>query len=541
LLINVFGTEKRIEWALGRAPGEIGDELKSFADDMMPPGIGSLWKHRRLLWRAYQMKPRFTADPSVREIAEAPDLDALPVLKCWPQDGGRFLTYPLVVSRGPVSRKRNVGIYRMHIYDKSHTGMHCQIQKGVGFHYIEAERRGEALPLAVVLGADPASMFAGVLPVPEDLDAIAFAGCVRGRSVPMTRLANGLDVPADSEIVLEGFVPPRQRRMEGPFGDHFGHYSQAAPFPVFQVERMYHRRNAVYPAAVVGKPPQEDKYMGNAVQEMLLPLLKTMHPELVDLWAYYEAGFHNLAVAAVKQRYRKEAVKMAFSLLGEGQMSLTKCIFLVDPGVNVRDFSAVLAALRENFDPREDFLLLSGTAQDTLDFTGHAMNLGSKMVLDATQKKRQAAAPLGAVPVCRKAATERKGSTVSLHGLGPDVIASRNWQDALLVVKVRNGASGRTILERLVQEPSLAGFKLMAAVSEDVPLDDEELLLWGIFCRFDCARDFVPSKAVFCGGQPIFQGPLGFDATWKEGYPEPLVMDPAIVDTVNKRWEEYEI
>lgn len=523
LLLNPFGSESRIEHALGRSPAAVGEELKALADDFKPPKFSALWKHRGVFRRALAMKPKMVGAAAVRDVVTAPDLDALPILKCWPEDGGKFLTYPLILTKNPVSGERNLGIYRMHVYDKSHTGMHWQIERGGGFHYDSAERLGKSLPLAVVLGADPITMLAGVLPLPEDMDELAFAGFLRGKPVPLMRVGD-LEVPADADIVLQGFVKPQERRMEGPFGDHFGHYSHAAMFPVFEIESMYHRRGAVYPAAVVGKPPQEDKYMGNAVQEMFLPILKVMHPELTDLWTYFEAGFHNLAVASAKQRYQKEAIKTALGLFGLGQMSLSKCIILVDPGVNVKNFSEVLDAIRKNFDPKDDFILLPGTSQDTLDFTSFKMNLGSKMILDATsqgQSPQRPALPRG------------------LPELGPDVLSKRNWRDSMLIVRVKG--EGRPIVERLVKDPNLQGFALIAAVSEDVPLEDEELLIWGIFTRFDCARDLVPAKSSLRGAWPVYEGPLGIDASWKKGYPTPLTMPQSIVEKVDKRWDEYGI
>ncbi|MBK8869611.1 MAG: UbiD family decarboxylase [Elusimicrobia bacterium] len=264
--------------------------------------------------------------------------------------------------------------------------------------------------------------------------------------------------------------------------------------------------------------------MGNAVNEMLIPLLKAMRPELTDLWTYQEAGFHNLAVASVKQRYAKEGVKTALGLMGQGQMSLTKIVIVVDPTVNVRNFSDVLDALRNNFDPAEDFILIPGTAQDTLDFTSFKMNLGSKMILDATGGKKPVARP----PVASQGP--------SADG---EIVESRNLRDSMLVVKVKS--AGRPVIERLVKDPAFAGFSLVAAVSDDVPLDDEERLIWGIFTRFDCARDIVPGGARLEGAWPKLSGPLGIDATWKPGYPEPLRMDGIIVEQVDRRWAEYGI
>lgn len=519
--INLFGSEKRMELALGRAPAEIGEELFQAAESFMPPTLGALWRHRGLLWRATKMSPRIVPRGPATEISESPDLDKLPILTCWPKDGGRFFTLPLVITVDPAG-KSNVGMYRLHAFDNSTTGMHIQIERGGGAHYAQWEALKKPMPVAVVLGGDPITMLTSILPLPENMDELAFASFLRGKQVPLVQLSNGVRAPADAEFILEGFVPPGERRMEGPFGDHFGHYSRAAPYPVFHIQKIHRRSRPIYPATVVGIPPQEDKFMGNAVNEMLIPLLRAMRPELVNLWTYQEAGFHNLAVASVKQRYAKEAIKTALGLMGQGQMSLTKIVILVDPAVNVRSFSAVLDAVRNNFDPAEDFILIPGTAQDTLDFTSFKMNLGSKMILDATGGKK---------PVSRPPAPAQ--------GPTPDgeIVGSKTLRDSLLVVQVKG--AGRPVIERLVKDPTWAGFPLIAAVSEDVPLEDEERLIWGIFTRFDCARDLVPAVAQIDGAWPKLSGPLGIDATWKPGYPEPLVMDHSIVERVNGLWKEF--
>jgi 4-hydroxy-3-polyprenylbenzoate decarboxylase len=527
LAINLMGTEQRLAWALGASPGEFGSRMAALAQDIQRPRLSALLKHGNLILRALRMIPRRAPGPPVTEKA---DLGSLPVLHCWPEDGGPFITWPLVITRHPVTGRRNVGLYRLQVFGPSETGLHWQIQKGGGFHYHEAEARGEPLPVAVVLGADPVTMLAGILPLPEDADELPFAGFLRGSAPRLTRLSNGLEVPANAEFILEGWARPGERREEGPFGDHFGHYSHSAPFPVFHVEKVHRRRHPITPAAVVGKPPQEDRVLGNAVQEMFLPLLKLMKPELTDLWTYFEAGFHNLAVAAVKQRYQKEAVKTALGLFGEGQMSLTKCCVLVDPGVNVRDFGAVLAEVRRHFDPRRDLILIPGTAQDTLDFTGPAMNLGSKMIWDATSFGKPAVpAPEGTFP------WQGRGSPPGLNI--PEIQAFRNWGDALLAVQVKE--KGRETLERLIKSPSLERFKWIAVVSPDVPLEDDTLLIWGLFTRFDCARDVVPASVELRGAWPVYHGPMGIDAAWKAGYPAPLAMPEEIISLVDHRWEEY--
>ncbi|MBK8126924.1 MAG: menaquinone biosynthesis decarboxylase [Elusimicrobia bacterium] len=525
--INLFGTARRVELALGRSPQAIGERLAAAAEDLMPPRPAALWKHRGLFWDAAHMPPRFVRNGPVNQVTEVPNLDPWPILTCWPEDGGRFFTLPLVITQSPRGR-RNVGMYRLHVYDEKTTGMHMQIERGGGAHYAEWMALDKPMPVAVALGGDPATVLGSVLPLPEDMDEIAFAGFLRGRRVPLVRLSNGVAAPADAEFILEGHIPPRERRTEGPFGDHFGHYSHAAPYPVFHIDKVHRRRNPIYPATVVGKPPQEDKYMGNAVQEMLLPLLKFMRPELVDLWAYQEAGFHNFAVAAVKQRYAKEAVKTALGLMGQGQMSLTKCVVLVDPDVKVRDFTAVLDALREHFDPSEDFILIPGTAQDTLDFTSFKMNLGSKMILDATRKNRAVPRPTAGFP---PRGTGAPGDGAPLT----HATAWRNLRDVFLVVRsdTKDPVQNRALAENLARRPSLGGFKFIAVVSDDVPLDDEELLIWGIFTRFDAARDIRPARVETDGAWTRVVPPLAIDASWKPGYPAPLVMDPAVVALVN--------
>jgi 4-hydroxy-3-polyprenylbenzoate decarboxylase len=532
VVLNALGTARRMEWALGRSPADIGNEIFSFAEDLMPPSPAAFWKHRALAGRVLKMKPQFVGSAAVtRNAIEPANLDLLPVAQSWPQDGGRFFTFPLVITQSPVDGTSNMGVYRMHQYDATQTGMHWQIGKGGGYHYLQAEARNESLPVAVAVGADPILMFCGVLPLPENISELAFAGFLRGERTRVTKLkGNGLTVPAESEFVLEGVVPPRERRMEGPYGDHFGHYSLSAPFPVFHVKRVWHRDKPVFPISVVGKPPQEDQVLGDAIQEMMLPLLKLMHPEIVDMWAYQEAGFHNLLVIAVKQRFDKEAVKTALWALGEGQLALSKCVILVDAGVNPRRFTEVLGAIRSNFDPARDFLLLSTTSQDTLDFTSFKMNLGSKMILDATGSII-AEAPLPDRPRPAPADVD------ALRRIDGRIAKARIVDNTMLVVAVKS--NGREVLEKMLNSPLSPQLPLMIAVSEDVPLENPTLLLWGIFTRFDCARDTFFERAEIRHGHPVYGGRMFIDATWKPGYPDPLSMTDAVVKLVDRRWKDY--
>ena len=519
LAVNVLAAQRRIEWALGRTPRAVGAELEEILHAVPPRRLGDLWNLRGSAGRVLAMRPRSVAI-SRQEIPA--DLAALPNLQLWPKDGGRFVTFGLVSTEHPVSRVRNLGIYRMHVYDATTTGMHWQIGKGGGFHYHEAEKRSQPLEVSVAVGADPATLLSAVAPLPEGIDELAFAGFLRGSPTRLTRGRKiGVPVLADAEFVLEGVVPPAERRLEGPFGDHFGHYSHAAPFPVFHLRAVTHRERPIYQASVVGKPPQEDKFMGEAVQEFFTGVLKVIHPEIVDLWAYFEAGFHNLLAVAVENRFAKEARKTALGLMGTGQLSLTKMIVLVDADVNPRDRGAVFEAVARHFDPAEDFLMIPGVPLDTLDFTSYTMNLGSKMVLDAqTKPGRTPAPPLAAVTDPRSFAS--------------DVIEHRLVRGGILLVQVRG--EGRGVVERLVARAEYAALKMVVAVSADVPLMDRELLLWGVFTRFDCARDVIPARTETRGAWLTCRGPLGIDATWKQGYPEVVATPPKVMASVDGWW-----
>jgi 3-polyprenyl-4-hydroxybenzoate decarboxylase len=427
----------------------------------------------------------------------------------------------MVLTRHPWTGRRNLGLYRLQVFEKDATGMHWQSMKGGRGHYWQAEQDGQDLEVAVVIGSDPILMMASILPLPEDVDEIGFAGFLRGKSVPMIR-AKSLDmmVPAAAEFVLEGVVPARERRMEGPFGDHFGHYSEAAEFPVFHIRTVTHRRNALYAATVVGKPPQEDKFLGIAAGEMIGPLIKIINPNIVDLCAYVGAGFHNLLVVALRERHPKEVLKTAMSILGTGQLSLTKVLILVGPDRNPREFRSVLRDMWHRFDPEDHMWLLPFAPLDTLDFTSFTMHVGSKLVIDA------AGAVLLKADPPRTADPRRFDERIDDYKL---------LDGGFLVVVVRTQA--RDVLEKLVKAPLEARF--VVAISPDVRLDDDENLQWGIFTRFDPARDMVFSEQAFVGARPVYRGIVGIDATWKEGYPAPLVMDESIVKRVDGRWAEY--
>ena len=546
LIVNHFASSRRIEMALGRHPDEIGEELIAFFERAFPPTLSGLLGSKPILRRFFNARPKNVSSGPSQEIEAAPDLDRLPIQVCWPKDGGRFITYGQVITCDPRNGRRNMGIYRLHVHDKAVTGIHWQIQKGGGFQYFQAEKLGRDLEAAVALGTDPALLFATVAPLPEGLDEALFAGFLQNRRVEFTRGKTiSMYVPASAEFILEGVVPAGERRVEGPFGDHFGHYSGAAEFPVFRIRAITHRRNPIYPAIVVGKPPMEDKYLGDATQQILSPLVRLIHKEVQNLWAYYEAGFHNLLVVSIEERYHKEAMKAALGLMGTDQLSLTKCLITVSAGVDVRDWHEVLHEVRENFDPHDDFIMIPRVPLDTLDFTSYTMNLGSKMILDATRKRTS---------------TERQAvSGEKLKALCSSLTASDNRilgtnliKDTLLLVNVDTpihgqsslapedpkprATTGMELLTKLIALPELSSLKLIACVSPDVDIQNKESYIWGVFSRFDCERDVMFTEQKLAGISPIYRGVMGIDATWKPGYPEPLVMPEEIVKRVDEKW-----
>ncbi len=532
LAVNLLGTRENIETVLGGAPetisGQISHALESLKSSAPQGKIFSwLWENKSFLKQVLAAKPKkVSSAPFQENVLTGGDIDLskFPILKCWPKDGGKFITAGLVFTKHPVTGERNCGVYRLQVFSKNEIGLHWQIQKGGGFHFAEAEKLNQPLEVAVVIGADPLLWLSAIFPLPEGMDELSFAGLVRGKPVETVRLqTTALEVPATAEFVIEGIARPGRTQMEGPFGDHFGHYSHASPFPVLEIKSISHKTNAIFHAAVVGKPPQEDKAMGESVSSLFLPMIKMIKPELVDMWAYFEAGFHNLLVAGVKQRYEKEGLKTAFGLLGEGQLSLSKCIFIVDPEVPVRDFRALLRAVRDHFNPEEDFLLIPGTSQDTLDFTGPRINRGSKMIVDATRGK-------GFEPKVPVALPD-------LNGIHPQIVNWRLLEDALLAVKVKGDS--REVLKRILDRSEFQSLKMIVVVSEDVPLENDVLLIWGIFTRFDCERDVLFARTELRGSRAVHSGPMGIDASWKRGYPDPVEMSPEIIEKVTLRWQEY--
>jgi len=389
--INIYGSEQRMAWALG---AEHIDQVLERIDKlikMAPP---------RSFAEKLGMLPRLKeiADVLPRQVKKAPcqevvveptSLAHLPILTCWPLDGGPFITLGAVITRHPESGLRNVGIYRLQKYDERTTGMHWQIHKVGAQHYRVARERGEKLEVAVAIGGPPVLPYAATAPLPEDLDEIAFAGFVQGRSLDMVACRTvDLEVPAEAEIVLEGYVLPDESRPEGPFGDHTGYYTPRMDFPVFHLTAVTQRRDPIYQTTIVGRPPQEDGWLGWATERLFLPAIRLALPEVVDMKLPVEACFHNLAIVAIKKRYPGHAAKVMHALWGLGQMTFCKCIIVVDHDVNVQDLGEVVWRVSNNIDARRDVVFTEGPV-DQLDHAAPRPLIGAKMGIDATTKWRE--------------------------------------------------------------------------------------------------------------------------------------------------------
>lgn len=392
LAINLFGSPSRMSTALGVADVEdVAARITEFTDMKTPQGFLEKLQMIPKLGVLNALAPKIVKSAACQEVViragEGPMLDKLPVIQCWPDDGGRFITFPLVISRDPETGKRNVGLYRMQIYDNQTTGMHWQIHKDGAEHFRRLPKgTGKRLEVAAVLGADPVTMFSAACPLPAGMDELMMAGFIRKEPVELVKCKTlDLEVPAEAEIVLEGYVEEGDLRMEGPFGDHTGFYSRAKKFPVFHVTCMTHRKNPVYVTTVVGRPPMEDCHMGKAIERIFLPLVKKQLPEIVDMNLPWEGCFHNCMIVSIRKSYPEQAKKVMSAIWGLGQMMFSKCVIVLDEDANVQDVKEVAWRAFNNVDPKRDIVFAEGPV-DELDHSAAQDFFGSKMGIDATRK-----------------------------------------------------------------------------------------------------------------------------------------------------------
>ncbi len=405
--INTMGSRKRIAMALGRESiDEIAQEIQLILKAKPPTDLREGFALLKQGIHLLHARPKSVRDAACQEVvhllepstldkrqsgsdqpsSSAMSLRDMPILKCWPKDGGRFITLPNVHTRDPQTGARNVGCYRMQIFDERTTAMHWQVHKVGARHGKVYYERNERMPVAVTLGGDPALSFAATAPLPDGLDEILFAGFLRRKSIELVKCKTvDLEVPADVDFVLEGYVQPGEMRPEGPFGDHTGYYTALEDYPVFHLTAITHRKDPIYPTTIVGVPPMEDFYMGDASVRIFLPVFKMNFPELVDMTLPAEGVFHNLVFVSIRKQYPYQAFKVMHGLWGMGQMMFSKYIVVVDDDCDVHNTSEVLFRLCANTDPERDTSVIKNPS-DSLDHAPSEQNIGSHMGFDATRK-----------------------------------------------------------------------------------------------------------------------------------------------------------
>jgi 4-hydroxy-3-polyprenylbenzoate decarboxylase len=386
--VNLFGSMKRMCMALGVSTlDDLAREIDELATPKMPNGMLDAVRMLPKLNRLRDLMPRTVKDAPCQEVVRTDgSLDEFPILKCWPEDGGRYITLPLVFTKDPETGARNIGTYRMQVFDGQTTGMHWQRHKGGAQHHRVAERLGKRLPVAVALGPDPALAYSATAPMPEGLDELMLAGFLRRERVDLVKCVTvDLEVPANAQIILEGYVEPGERRREGPFGDHTGFYSHPDDYPVFHITCITHRRQPVYLTTVVGIPPMEDFYLGKASERIFLPLIRKTLPEIVDM-SFPAAGiFHNIVLISIDKRYPGHARKIMNAVWGLGQLMFSKTVIVVDKDVDVQNEAEVAWIVGTHYDPERDIQFTRGPVDD-LEDASDLPALGSKMGIDATRK-----------------------------------------------------------------------------------------------------------------------------------------------------------
>ncbi|MGE0041101.1 MAG: UbiD family decarboxylase [Vicinamibacterales bacterium] len=527
LVTNLFGTARRAELAFGDRPLALIRRLVHLAETLLPPTPGKLWGARdvaRELLRVGTTRRR--SGPVLDVVTTDVRLDRLPVLTCWPEDGGPFVTLPLVYTEHPERPGHNLGMYRLHVHDGQTTGMHWQIGKGGGFHYARAEARGQALPATVFLGGPPALILAAIAPLPENVPELMLASLIAGGKLAQVPAPGGHPHPlmAGAEFALMGEVPAGVRRPEGPFGDHYGYYSLRHDYPVFQVRQVARRRDAIFPATVVGKPRQEDFFIGDLLQDLLSPLFPLVMPAVEALWSYGETGYHSLAAAVVRQRYKREAMASAFRILGEGQLSLQKFLLVTDQAVDLRDFRATLEHVLARTRPETDLYVFSNLSMDTLDYTGPVVNEGSKGVW------------LGLGDPVRDLPREFHPAVPP----PPDVTGARVYCGGCLVVGGPRYADDPAAAARLAAHPAFEGWPLVVLTDDvDRAARSDMNFLWTTFTRFEPAADIHAAGRGIVRNHLSYTPPILIDARMKPWYPGEVTCREDIANKVSGRWNEY--
>lgn len=512
VVTNLFGSPRRLELAFGRRPQQFVASMTRAAETLLPPNLSKLWSMRGLFCQAMKIGLKKSNNaPILEEFQSPPRLSELPLITSWHSDGGPFVTLPLVYTEHPDGLGHNLGMYRIQRYDDTTTGIHWQIHKGGGYHYHAAEIKNQPLPMTLFIGGPPALMMAAIAPLPENIPELMLASLLLGEKLEMAESPNHAHpLIAHAEFAIQGIVPPHVRRPEGPFGDHYGYNSLTHDYPVFQARHLYHRRRAIYPATVVGRPRQEDFYIGDFLQDLLSPLFPLVMNSVRQLKTFGETGFHCLAAARVTDRYPREAFAAGLRILGEGQLSLTKFLILTDGDINVEDFKLLWVHVLERVDWQRDLFVFANVSQDTLDYTGPSVNKGSKAMLMG----------LGREP--RRTLPESFGGT-----LPEDCDRPRVFLPGTLVVQGKSYEANPGLGATLANWQGLGDWPLVLLVddTEKTTISLQEFL-WSVFTRFEPAADIHAAQATTFRFHVGLKEPIVIDCRMKPWYPPVLEVDP---------------
>jgi 4-hydroxy-3-polyprenylbenzoate decarboxylase len=542
VLINAFGSARRMALALGTDDLDtLRTDLARLVDLKLPQGFGAMVSRSAALLgvlRSVGLGPRLVRRAPCQEvvITDNPSLDLLPLLTCWPGDGGPYITLPQVITRDPVTGQRNVGMYRLQKYDSRTLAMHWQRHKGGAEHEREArEIKKGKIPCAIALGGDPAQMWCASAPLPPGIDEYLLASWLRGRPVPFVKaITQAIEVPANAEIVIEGYVDPNEHRLEGPFGDHNGFYTPPDLFPVFHVTAITHRRGPIYPTTIVGRPPMEDYWMGKATERLFVPLMQLFQGEIADMDMPVEGVFHNLVIVSTKPRFPGHAQKVMYGLWGLGLMMLVKCIVVVDEDVNVHDLRAVADAVLANVNWRRDVTVVDGPV-DQLDHSAIRNSYGGKIGIDATRKPGRASYPAaGPLPADQITAAVGESWHSPLGGV-------------IVMAVDKTQRSVRAACEAIW---AIAPEVSILALDPFVDVRDPSEVAWRTLGNVDWRRDILISGGAVdhFAADDGPRGQIGIDATAKgpedghpRGWPQEIVMSEDIKVLVDRKWGEYGI
>ncbi len=488
---NLFGSEKRMALALGVSSlNEAGNEIEALTKLSPPKSFADFFSTAKKLLPLLSTIPtkfRGKTAPSQEIVKTGSDIDLaeIPVLKCWPKDAGKFITLPLVFTKSFDGKIRNLGMYRMQIFDRNTTGMHWHIHKDAAHFYHEYKAKGKPMEVAVAIGADPATIYSATAPLPRGVDELMLAGFFRKKSVKMVKCKTiDMEVPADAEFVLEGYVDTSELRIEGPFGDHTGYYSLADNYPVFHITAITHKADPIYCATLVGPPPMEDCYMAKATERIFLPLLKAVFPEIVDYFLPWEGVFHNVVIVSIKKEYPAHAQRIISGLWGQGQMSFCKAIIVVDESVAPSDLKTVWKKLVRRLDFKEDLVNSYGVL-DVLDHSAPDALRGAKIGLDLTKRiigeTPRTLYPLTAAPSAEEIANEA--------GVAEECVSVLDGFCAIAMDK--GDFSGKSILSELASSKTFKAFKALAIFDKNIDVKNTSKLLWKIFNNVDPSRDII--------------------------------------------------